>query len=102
MKRKYELPKQFFFATRLGRYVLVRITKPAVVVETGTDKGLGTLLIARALKEKALGKVYQLDLDPSSGALVDKQYWQNIELLKGDSLENLEKIKEVDMAHTRF
>lgn len=97
IERKYELPKQFFFARRLGWYALVKILKPAVVVETGTDKGLGTLLIAQALKENGLGKVYSLDLDPFSGALVDKQHWQNIELLKGDSLENLEKIKKVDM-----
>jgi predicted O-methyltransferase YrrM len=97
IKRKYELPKQVFYARRLGWYALVRILKPAVVVETGTDKGLGTLLIAQALKENGRGKVCSLDIDPFSGALISLSDWGNIELLKGDSLEKLKSIKNIDM-----
>ena len=97
IKRKYELPKQVFFARRLGWYVLVRILKPNVVVETGTDKGLGTLLIAQALKENGKGKVYSLDIDPYSGVLINQNIWDNIELIKGNSVENLKKIKNIDI-----
>jgi predicted O-methyltransferase YrrM len=97
IKRKYELPKQVFFARRLGWYVLVRILKPNVVVETGTDKGLGTLLIAQALKENGGGKVYTLDIDPFSGVLINQNYWDNIEVIKGNSVENLRLIKKIDM-----
>ena len=97
IKRKYELPKQVFFARRLGWYALVRILKPALVVETGTDKGLGTLLIAQALKENGSGKVYSVDLDPFSGALINESDWGNIELLRGNSLEQLKSIKNIDM-----
>lgn len=97
LDRKYELPKQVFLGRRIGWYVLVRILRPNIVVETGTDKGLGTLLIAQALKKNGYGKVYSLDIDLYSGALVDQKHWKNIELLKGDSLENLKKIEQVNM-----
>ena len=97
IKRKYELPKQVFYSRRLGWYVLVRILKPNVVVETGTDKGLGTLLIAQALKENGSGKVYSLDIDPYSGVLINQDHWDNIELIKGNSVENLKMIKKIDM-----
>jgi predicted O-methyltransferase YrrM len=97
IKRKYELPEQIFFARRIGWYALVRILKPSIVVETGTDKGLGTLLIAQALKVNSHGKVYSLDIDPYSGVLIDKKFWGNIELLKGGSLDSLRKLEKVDM-----
>jgi predicted O-methyltransferase YrrM len=97
IKRKYELPKQVFFARRLGWYALIRILKPALVVETGTDKGLGTLLIAQALKENGTGKVYSVDVDPFSGALINESDWGNVELLRGNSLEELKSIKNIDM-----
>ena len=97
IKRRYELPDQVYFARRLGWYALVRILKPEVVVETGTDKGLGTLLIAQALKENSCGKIYSFDIDPFSGVLIDLKDWENIELLKGDSIENLKKMGKVDM-----
>lgn len=97
LDRKHEYPKHVFYGRRIGWYVLVRILKPDVVVETGTDKGLGTLLIAHALKKNGKGKVYSLDIDPFSGALVDEKYWENIELLKGDSLHNLKNISKIDM-----
>lgn len=97
IERGYELPKQPYFGRRLGWYALVRILKPQVVVETGTDKGLGTILIAHALKMNGSGVVYSLDKDPFSGSLIDKKYWSNINLFKGDSLQNLSNISNVDM-----
>jgi predicted O-methyltransferase YrrM len=97
IQRKYELPEQVYFARRLGWYALIRILKPEVVVETGTDKGLGTLLIAQALKENSHGKVYSFDIDPFSGILIDLKDWGNIELVKGDSIENLKKMEKIDM-----
>lgn len=41
---------------------LVRMTKPAVVVETGTHKGFSTLMIAQALKANGKGHLYTFDL----------------------------------------
>ena len=97
LKRKNELPRKILFARRLGWYALVRILKPEVVVETGTDKGLGTLVIARALKRNGSGVIYTLDKDPFAGALIDEEYWENIKILRGDSLQNLTTIKDVDI-----
>jgi hypothetical protein len=37
------------FGRRLGWYAFVRAVKPEVVVETGVDKGLGSVLICHAL-----------------------------------------------------
>lgn len=41
---------------------LVRMTKPAIVVETGTHKGFSTLMIAQALKANGKGHLYTADL----------------------------------------
>lgn len=41
---------------------LVRMTKPSVVVETGTHKGFSTLMIAQALKANGKGHLYTFDL----------------------------------------
>src|SRR6185503_16566693 len=38
------------YGRRLGWYALMRATKPRVVVETGVDRGLGTAVIAAALR----------------------------------------------------
>src|SRR5258708_3945530 len=41
---------------------LVRMTKPSIVVETGTHKGFSTLMIAQALKANGKGHLYTFDL----------------------------------------
>src|SRR5215472_4081234 len=37
------------FGRRLGVYAIARVMKPRLVVETGVDKGLGSVLLAAAL-----------------------------------------------------
>lgn len=97
LPRKRELPVTPNYARRLGWYALIRILKPEVVVETGTDKGMGTMLIAQALKKNGSGVVYTLDNDPYAGSLIDQNYWPNIKRLSGDSVENLNLIKNIDI-----
>lgn len=41
---------------------LVRMTKPEVVVETGTHKGFSTLMIASAIKANGKGHLYTVDM----------------------------------------
>ena len=37
----------------IGWYSLIRATRPKIVIETGVDRGLGTAVIAAALKRNA-------------------------------------------------
>ena len=94
--RGHELSENYFFGRRLGWYALLRIFQPLVVVETGTDKGLGTLVMAQALRMNGKGGVYTLDSDTFAGALIDLNEWQNIKFLRGNSVELLGAINKID------
>src|SRR5436190_16049978 len=62
------------YGRRLGWYALIRATKPRVVVETGVDRGLGTAVIAAALRrnnnEGAAGMLYATDIVSTCGYLM--------------------------------
>lgn len=94
------------YGRRLGWYALVRAAKPALVVETGTDKGLGTCVIAAALLRNGSGRVVTIDLNPSSGYLIGPPYSDVVERQFGDSLTLLPNLSRVDVfihdsLHTR-
>jgi predicted O-methyltransferase YrrM len=83
---------------RLGWYALLRATKPRVVVETGIDRGLGTVVMAAALKRNAdegfPGLVYATDIVPDVGHLLAEPYKSFCRELIGDSVESLKKFTE--------
>ena len=83
------------YGRRLGWYALLRATKPRVVVETGIDRGLGTVVMAAALKRNAdegfPGLVYATDIVPDCGHLLAEPYKQFVRELIGDSVESLKK-----------
>ncbi len=66
------------FGKRFVWYALVRAVKPQVVVEAGVNRGLGTCVIAAALRrnleEGHAGRVYGVDIDPSKGYLFGEPY----------------------------
>lgn len=78
--------RQLRFGRRLAWYALVRSQKPGLVVETGTDKGLGSLVLASALLKNGRGRLITLDVNPSSGYLIQGPYRQVTSILHGDSL----------------
>lgn len=83
------------YARRLGWYALVRARKPAHVVETGVDKGLGTCVLAAALLRNAAeghpGRVTSLDINPEAGYLARAQPWSDVvDLVIGDSIATLD------------
>jgi len=86
------------YGRRLGWYALVRATKPRVIVETGVDRGLGTVVIAAALRrnasEDAPGMLYATDIVPTCGHLMSETYRQFAKILIGDSVESLKKFAE--------
>jgi predicted O-methyltransferase YrrM len=83
---------------RLGWYALLRATKPRVVVETGIDRGLGTVVMAAALKrnqdEGFPGLVYATDIVPDVGHLLAEPYKSFVRELIGDSVESLKKFQQ--------
>jgi len=86
--------RQVRYARRIGWYALVRAAKPAHVVETGVDKGLGTCVIAAALlrngAEGKPGRVTSLDINPEAGYLARSDPWASVvDLVIGDSIASI-------------
>lgn len=83
------------YGRRIGWYAMVRATKPRVIVETGVDRGLGTVVMAAALlkneREGHPGKIFATDIAPDCGHLLAPPYKNYCELLIGDSVEHLKK-----------
>lgn len=75
------------FGRRAGWYALVRATQPSRVVETGTDKGLGTVVLAAALLRNGKGRLTTIDLNPDSGYLVAGDYAAVTDRIIGDSAD---------------
>ncbi len=69
---------------RLGWYALVRATRPELVVETGTDKGLGAVVLAAAVLRNGAGRVMTVDVNPNAGYLVTGRYASVVEKRLGD------------------
>lgn len=81
------------FGRRLGWYAVVRARKPALVVETGVDKGLGAVLLCAALRRNAAeghpGRYLGTDIDPKAGYLMGGPYAVFGQVAYGDSLATL-------------
>jgi len=86
------------YGRRLGWYALIRATKPRVIMETGVDRGLGTAVMAAALRrndqEGYGGLVYATDIVPACGHLLAEPYKAYARILLGDSVELLKQFRE--------
>ena len=85
------------YGRRLGWYAMIRARAPGLVVETGTDKGLGTSVMASALLHNAddarPGRLLSIDVNPDAGYLVDRAPWSRVvERVTDDSLRALPRI----------
>jgi predicted O-methyltransferase YrrM len=78
------------FAKRLAWYAVARITKPEVIIETGVDKGLGSILLASALLRNGHGRLYGTDIKADAGSLISGRYAKVAEVLYGDSIRSLQ------------
>lgn len=86
--------KHVRYARRIGWYAIVRARKPAHVVETGVDKGLGSCVLAAALLRNAAeghpGRLTSLDINPEAGYLARATPWANVvDLVIGDSVASI-------------
>ena len=91
------------FGRRVGWYVLVRLLRPRLVVETGTHDGLGSAAILEALElnaaEGPAGRLISIDIDPTTGWLVPDRLRGRYEQLHGDSVDVLGRLTGgVDLA----
>lgn len=81
------------YGRRLGWYAFARIKKPKIIVETGVDKGLGSVVLAAALMKNASegfeGHVYGTDINPEAGYLLKEPYSSYGTIIYGDSIETL-------------
>ena len=86
------------YGRRLGWYALVRATRPRVMIETGIDRGLGTAVIAAALKRNSEegfpGEVLATDILPDCGHLLAEPYKNFCRVLIGDSVSSLKQLTE--------
>ena len=83
------------FGRRLGWYAIVRTMKPKVIIETGVDKGMGSVLMCAALlknkNEGCDGYFTGTDINPAAGYLLTGKYKEVGKIVYGDSIETLKK-----------
>jgi hypothetical protein len=90
------------FSRRVGWYIIARLLKPKVLVETGVDKGMGSVVLCAALlrnkEEGYLGRYYGTDINKKAGYYLDGKYLDVGEIIYGDSITSLEKFdKTIDI-----
>lgn len=85
------------FGRRIAWYAIVRAVKPKIVVETGVDKGLGSVVLCSALlRNKAEGfegRYFGTEIVPEYGFLLKPPYNKIGSILYGDSIKSLKKFK---------
>jgi len=95
-QEKYVADMTVRYGRRIGWYALVRALKPRTVVETGVDKGLGSVVIAAALKKNASeghpGYLIGIDINPRAGYLLSGCYAEFGKLVFKDSLAALREL----------
>lgn len=82
------------YGRRAGWYALIRALRPDHVVETGTDKGLGSCVLAAALLRNGVGRLTSIDVNPEAGYLVRGAYRNVTRLRTGDSLRVLAELED--------
>jgi predicted O-methyltransferase YrrM len=86
------------FGRRLAWYATARAMKPRVIVETGVDFGLGSILLAEALRRNAEeghpGHHYGTDINHEAGFLVHGPWAPFSTMLYGDSIESLTRFDQ--------
>jgi hypothetical protein len=86
------------FGRRLGWYAFARVLKPKIIVETGVDKGIGSVLLCSALlknKEEGFnGFFFGTDINHEAGYLLKGIYSEVGKIIYGDSIVTLSHFNE--------
>jgi predicted O-methyltransferase YrrM len=74
-------------------YAVARSTKPGVIIETGVDQGIGSVVLCTALLRNAAeghpGRYYGTDINTNAGFYLKPPYSSVGNILYGDSIESL-------------
>lgn len=94
--------KEIKYSRRIGWYIIARIIKPRLIIETGVDKGMGSVILTEAIIKNKLdgyeGEYIGTDINPNAGYLFKDLYLENGKIIYGDSIESLKKIqKPIDL-----
>ncbi len=86
------------FGRRLGWYAFIRAMKPKIIIETGVDKGMGSILLCAAIlrnKEEGFpGQYFGTDINPEAGYLLSGKYSAVGKIIYGDSIKSLIEFNE--------
>lgn len=85
------------YGRRIGWYAFVRALRPEHVVETGTDKGLGSCVLAAALLANGSGRLTTIDINDSSGYLITGAYAEVTDRVINDALRVLPNLHNVGL-----
>ena len=90
------------FGRREAWYLIIRVLKPKVVIETGVHQGVGTCVITSALKKNTEegypGEYIGIDIDKSAGKLFHEPLTNYGKIIYSDSIEALYKFRgEIDV-----
>ncbi len=89
---------RYALGRRAGWYALVRAKRPKIVVETGVDKGLGSVVLCAALIKNASegypGRYFGTDITPHAGWMLAARYAGVGRILYGDSIASLKHLDE--------
>jgi predicted O-methyltransferase YrrM len=100
--RRFNADAEPRYGRRLGWYAVARTIKPRIVVETGVDQGMGSLVLISALKRNSdeghPGRYYGTEIDPRAGYLLTDPYKKWGEIIYGDSITSLREFHQpIDM-----
>jgi predicted O-methyltransferase YrrM len=97
-KGRYYAKSQFGYRRRILRYAIIRATKPRVIIEAGTDIGMGTCVISAALmknsQEGRNGYLYSIDFNREAGMLYTEPYTKWGRILFGDCVEMVKTVPD--------
>jgi predicted O-methyltransferase YrrM len=97
------IPEEFDATIELARlcYLLVRLTKPLTVVETGVGRGFTSCYILKALRENKKGHLYSIDLPMLKwdarkhiGMLVPSSLRSRWTLIFGPGIDEMKKLRK--------
>jgi predicted O-methyltransferase YrrM len=98
---QYRTDQKPHVGRRMVWYAIVRTLKPAVVVETGVDQGMGAVVLCAALRRNGSegheGRYFGTDINPAAGYFLQGEYAKFGRVLYGDSLKSLETLDKIDV-----